>query len=88
MFKVGDIVRHKATGLTGKVIGYGKRQVADSSYSTTLKVELQSQVELQSYGYIQPMAEDAVSKWKIHQNKRILACTLPHFPTRSWREAI
>ena len=77
MFKEGDRVRHKATGLTGKVIGYGKREVADSFYSTTLKVELQS------YDPIKPIAEDVVEKWKMCRGKRILACTLPYFPKRS-----
>ena len=73
MFKQGDIVRHKATGITGKVIGYGKRIVSDRYYSTTLKVELQSDSP------IKPMAEDVVEKWK-RRDKRILACTLPYFP--------
>ena len=72
MFKVDDIVRHKATGLTGKVIGYGKREVTDRHYSTTLKVELQS------YDTIKPMAEDVLEKWKMCRDKRILACTLPY----------
>ena len=74
MFKVGDTVRHKATGLTGKVIGYGKRHASDRHYQPTLKVELQS------YDPIKPMAEDVAEKWKICRNKRVLACTLPHFP--------
>ena len=77
MFKEGDYVRHQATGFTGKVIGYGKRQVTDGYYSTTLKVELQS------YDTIKPMAEDVVEKWKMRRDRRILACTLPHFPKRT-----
>ena len=74
MFKVGDIVRHKATGITGKVIGYGKREVTDSYHTTTLKVELRSNTP------IKQIAEDIVKKWKMCQDKRILACTLPYFP--------
>ena len=74
MFKIGDLVRHKTAGITGKVIGYGKLQIGDRYYTNTLKVELQS-------GYpIAPIAEDAVEKWKMCQGKRILACTLPYFP--------
>ena len=42
MFKVEDLVRHKMTGITGKVIGYGHRQVSDTLFLPTLKVELQS----------------------------------------------
>ena len=79
MFQVGDIVRHKATGITGKVIGYGKRETSDRYYTTTLKVELRS------YDPIRPMAEDVVEKWKMCRSKRILACTLPYFPKRSVR---
>ena len=76
MFKEGDLVQHRATGITGKVIGYGQRQITDRCYSTTLKVELQS------YDPIRPIAEDVVEKWKMRRDKRILACTLPHFPKR------
>lgn len=76
MFKIGDRVRHK-TGLTGRVIGYGERKVNDSYYSTTLKVELQSDTA------IVPIAEDVVEKWKMCWDKKILACTLPHFPKRT-----
>ena len=76
MFKIGNIVRHKAAGITGKVIGYGKRQAADSYYTTTLKVELRSEYP------IAPIAEDAVEKWEICRSKRTLACTLPYFPKR------
>ena len=79
MFEVGDIVRHKATGITGKVIGYGQRQVTDSYYTTTLKVELRSEYP------IAPIAEDVVEKWKMCRGKRILACTLPYFPQPSVR---
>ena len=74
MFKVGDLVRHKATGITGRVIGYGKREVTNSYYSNTLKVELHSS------DFIKPMAEDVVEKWAMRRGKRILACTLPYFP--------
>ena len=77
MFKEGDLVQHRATGITGKVIGYGQRRITDRYYSTTLKVELQS------YDPIRPMAEDLVEKWKMRRDKRILACTLPHFPKRT-----
>ena len=80
MFKVGDLVRHRTTSITGKVIGYGQRQVSNSYYTTTLKVELQS------YDPIRPMAEDVVEKWKMCRGKRILACTLPYFPKRSVRD--
>ena len=78
MFKEGDCVRHKATGLTGKVIGYGERQVNDS-YFTTLKIELQSDSP------IGQIAEDIVEKWRIRRGK-ILACTLPYFPKRTVRD--
>ncbi len=74
MFKVGDIVRHKTTGLTGKVIGYGYHKVNLSYYLTTLKVELRSSSP------IRPIAEDLLEKWQVWHNRRILACTLPHFP--------
>ena len=77
MFEEGNIVRHKATGITGKVIGYGKRQISDRYYATTLKVELQSDIPI---GH---MAEDVVEKWKMCRGKRILACTLPYFPKRN-----
>ena len=80
MFKIGDTVRHKTTGLTGKVIGYGKRQISDSYYSTTLIVELRSDTP------IVPIAEDVLEKWKICRDKRILACTLPYFPKRIVRD--
>ena len=73
IIKIGDRVRHKTTGLTGKVIGYGEREVKDSYCSTTLKVELQSDTP------ITPIAEDIVEKWMC-QNKRVIACTLPYFP--------
>ena len=77
MFEVGDIVRHKATGITGKVIGHGKREVRDRYCTITLKVELRS------YDPIRPIAEDVIEKWKMCRGKRILACTLPYFPKRS-----
>ena len=76
MFKIGDLVRHKTAGITGKVIGYGKLQIGDRYYTDTLKVELQSEYP------IAPTAEDAVEKWKMCRGKRILACTLPYFPKR------
>ena len=79
MFKIGDRVRHKTTGFTGKVIGYGERRVSDSYYATTLKVELRSDTS------IAPTAEDIVEKWKLCQEKRVLACTLPYFPKRHER---
>ena len=77
--KIGDIVRHKTTGMTGKVIGYGHRQVSDSYYLTTLKVELGVDRSIP----IQPVAEDLLSRWQAKREKRILACTLPHFPQRT-----
>ena len=76
MFKVGDLVRH-TTGITGKVIGYGER-ISDRYHSTTLRVELRSDTA------IVPIAEDVVEKWMC-RDKRILACTLPHFPKRNER---
>lgn len=76
MFRVGDIVRHKATGLTGEVIGYGSRKVNNSHYLTTLKVKLRSDTP------IAPIAEDVVKKW-VCRERKILACTLPYFPKRS-----
>ena len=80
MFKVGDLVRH-TTGITGKVIGYGERKVSDRYYSTTLRVELRSHTP------IVPIAEDVVEKWMC-RDKRILACTLPHFPKRNERREL
>ena len=77
--KIGDLVRHKTTGMTGKVIGYGHRQVSDSYYLTTLKVELGVDRSIP----IQPVAEDLLSRWQAKGEKRILACTLPHFPKRT-----
>ena len=77
IIEIGDIVRHKSTGITGKVIGYGYRRVSDSYYLTTLKVELGA------YSPIAPIAEDLFDRWQTLQNSReqILACTLPHFLT-------
>ena len=76
IIEIGDCVRHKATGITGRVIGYGYRKVSDSYYLTTLKVELGA------YSPIAPIAEDLFDRWQTLQDrpKRILACTLPHFP--------
>ena len=74
MFKVGDLVKHKTTGMTGTVIGYGVRQT-DCGRAITLKVELEFDES------IKPIAEDVCEKWKIRP-KRILACSLPHFPQR------
>ena len=34
MFKVGDLVRHKTTGITGKVIGFGHRRISDRFFFT------------------------------------------------------
>lgn len=76
-YKIGDLVRHKKTGMTGKVIGYGYRKITDSYYLTTLKVELGVDRSIP----IQPVAEDLLEKWQAKQEKRILACTLPHFPS-------
>ena len=74
LVKIGDLVQHKTTKITGKVIGYGEREIAPGDYMTTL------QVELQSYEPIRPIAEDLIGKWKIRSNYRIRACSLPHFP--------
>ena len=74
LLKIGDLVQHKTTKITGKVIGYGKRQILGGDYMTTL------QVELQSYDPIQSIAEDVLEKWRIRPNRRIRACSLPHFP--------
>jgi hypothetical protein len=79
MFEVGDLVQHKTTGMTGKVIGYGYRKISDSYYLTTLKVELSSYSSVSS---IVPIAEDLFDRWKARQDRQILACTLPHFPKR------
>ncbi len=57
VIEIGDRVQHKTTGITGKVISYGYRQVTDSYYLTTLKVELLS------YSPIRPIAEDLFEKW-------------------------
>ena len=76
--EIGDIVRHKTTRITGKVIGYGYRKVTDSYYLTTLKVELREYNSIP----IQPVAEDLFDRWQTLKGRRerILACTLPHFP--------
>ena len=71
MFKIGDLVQHKTTKITGRVIGYGVSQNSDRAI--TLKVELKS------YDSIKPIAEDVCKKWKICPEK-VLACRLPHFP--------
>jgi hypothetical protein len=78
VIEIGDIVRHKATAITGRVIGYGYRKVTDSYYLTTLKVELRE------YRYIpiQPVVEDLFGRWEVKRERQILACTLPHFPKR------
>lgn len=77
---LGDKVRHKTTGLKGKVIGYGYRKVSEGYYLTTIKVELRSQ------GTIKPIAEDLFDRWKPWRDRRILACTLP-YPSISFRKA-
>lgn len=77
--EIGDLVQHKTTGMTGKVIGYGYRRISDSYYLTTLKVELLSHTPTP----IVPIAEDLFDRWKARQNKQILACTLPYFPKRT-----
>ncbi len=76
VIEIGDIVQHRATSLKGKVIGYGYRQVADSCYLTTLKVELRSY----SSCPIQPIAEDLFDQWQVDRRIQTLACTLPRFP--------
>ncbi|MCC0178191.1 hypothetical protein I4641_14505 [Waterburya agarophytonicola K14] len=70
MFKIGDRVQHQTTGITGKVIGYGYRQVNDRYYKTTIKVELLS------YFPIKPIAEDLADRW-IRQDAKILTLSLP-----------
>ncbi|MEM8830035.1 MAG: hypothetical protein AAGE96_11860 [Cyanobacteria bacterium P01_G01_bin.19] len=79
-FKIGDKVRHKATDIKGKVIGYGCRETEAGDRLTTLQVELPSQ------GSIKPVAEDLCDRWKPWGNRRILACTLP-YPPISFRKA-
>ena len=49
---LGDRVCHKTTNLTGKIIGYGYRQIGEGYFSTTVKVELNSPEA------IRPVAED------------------------------
>ena len=71
--KIGDLVQHKTTKITGKVIGYGERKIVGGDRLITL------QVELQSYDPIRSIAEDILEKWKIRPNRRIRACSLPHF---------
>ena len=78
MLKVGDLVQHKTTKITGRVIGYGIRLNGNYT-SRTLKVELKS------YDSIKPIAEDVCDKWKLRP-KRVLACSLPHFPQRKLSE--
>ena len=78
MLTIGDRVRHKSTGITGMIIGYGYRKISESYYLTTLKVELPSY----SYSPIKPMAEDLFDRWQIWHERRILACSLP-FPANS-----
>lgn len=75
MFKIGDRVKHKTTGIAGRVIGYGTRLIDNSSYSTTIKVELLSSG---SCGSIKPIAEDLGDRWQVQQDKKILACSLPY----------
>ena len=71
MMKIGNRVRHKTTGMIGKIIDYGDRKISDSYYLTTLKVEIPSSDS------IKPIAEDLSDRWQIWQ-KKILACTLPY----------
>ena len=73
MFREGDLVRPKTTGMTGKVIGYGYSQVRYSYYLTTLKVELES------YSPTAPTAGDLCDQWQICQDRCIRAFSLPHF---------
>ena len=76
MFKFGNVVRHKAASITGKVIGYGKRQVTNGYYITTLKVELRSEYP------IAPIAEDAVERWEMYRSKKRAVCNLSYLPQR------
>lgn len=55
-----------------KIIGYGSRKIGEGYYLTTVKVELRS------HGAIKPIAEDLFDRWKIWQDRRILACSLPY----------
>ena len=80
MFRIGDKVRHKMTGIKGKVIGYGNRETSAGRYITTLKVELRSQ------GSMTPVAEDLCDRWKIWYDRK-LACSLP-FPPKLSKQAI
>ena len=80
-FKIGDKVRHKTTGIKGKVVGYGYRETEEDDRLTTLQVELSSSSSLK------PIAEDLCARWKPWHDRRILACTLP-FPPRLPKQAI
>lgn len=76
MFKIGERVKHKATGIVGKIIGYGSRRLDNGSYLKTLQVELHSS---SSYDSIKPIAEDLLARWQvIVRDKSVLACTLPY----------
>ncbi|WP_036484865.1 hypothetical protein [Myxosarcina sp. GI1] len=68
---IGDRVRHKTTGIKGKVIGYGYRQISDGYYLTTVKVELPSHESLE------PIAEDLFCRWEIWHEDKILVYSLP-----------
>ena len=78
VIEIGNIVRHKTAGITGKVVGYGYRKVSDSYYLATLKVELGS------HNAISPTAEDLFDRWQTWQDRRVKACTLPHFPKHKY----
>lgn len=75
MLTIGDRVRHKSSGLTGTIIGYGYQKISESYYLTTLKVQLPTYSY--SYSPIEPIAEDLFDRWQIW-HERILACSLPH----------
>lgn len=57
MFRIGDIVQHRATGKVGKVVGYGCR-VSDRISFLTLKVKPFKGIYFQS-----PM-EDSINEWR------------------------
>ena len=82
MFKIGDLVQHKTTKITGIVIGYGVRQTdCDYALRTLRDRAITLKVELKSDESIKPIAEDVCDKWKI-RHERVLACSLPYFPQR------
>lgn len=78
MYKIDNKVRHKTTGIKGKVIGYGDCETSAGHYITTLQVELRSQ------GSIKHIAEELCAHSKIWHDRK-LACSLP-FPPKLSRQ--